>query len=53
MIVLAKNLHLHFLQMQRKELGVWLHGVYIIIIKFNITIYYNYIPLLHAAPDIR
>ena len=38
-IVLAKNLHLHFLQMQRKELEVWRHGVYIII--FNITIYYN------------
>ena len=33
--------------MQRKELGVWRHGVYIIII-FNITIYYNYIPLLHG-----
>lgn len=40
MIVLAKNLHLHFLQMQRKELEVWRHEVYIII-KFNITVYYN------------
>ena len=48
-IVLAKNLHLHFLQMQRKELGVWRHGVYIIII-FNITIYYNYIPFSTAPP---
>lgn len=36
--------------MQRKELGVWRHGVYIIIIIFNITIYYNYIPFLHGGP---
>ena len=36
--------------MQRKELGVWRHGVYIIIIIFNITIYYNYIPFSTAAP---
>ena len=36
--------------MQRKELGVWRHGVYIIIIIiFNITIYYNYIPFLHGG----